>query len=379
MKKYGSRVVILLALLLILSSLFSLTAFASGSDPDAGVTQAESESDALIPQTEGADLSAPAFAAPQIPVTAEPVTRPESSREPVTPDPPISYPPPDTHEIPDEEDERSFWEKCKDFFSDVGDFIDDVKEFFTGFGQNIADAIWGGFPQVVADWAGIAGGRYGLLNILKDGGARYSGNALNDLINALYEVFYVPGIIVMVICFCFGVFKGCYSMELGDRNSIVKPIIGMIIALFTFSVAKKVMTALFQISMQLTEKIVETARGSGIGSLLDAAMSSGNSHIGYAIIGAILELILMVNIAKIALLQSTSPLYLGFAAAENTRRVLINFAKEYAKCCLIPPITAAYTVIVMVICDSTWKLFGSIVLGISIWSIGRKFQEKILS
>ena len=90
MKKYGSRVVILLALLLILSSLFSLTVFASGSDSDAGVTEAESESDALIPQTEGADLSAPAFAAPQIPVTAEPVTRPESSREPVTPDPPIS-------------------------------------------------------------------------------------------------------------------------------------------------------------------------------------------------------------------------------------------------------------------------------------------------
>ncbi len=335
----------------------------------------DSGGDTLIPITEAAEISAASYNNANVPVTAEPVTSVTTSREPAIIEPPV------TNRTPGQEDD-----------DDGGWFswlLDGIKKFFKGLLEDIKgigksitsipDNIVKGFTNLLKDWINMGSGELGLINLLQDGGARYVSDRLNDLINGIYNVFYVPGIVIMMICFCYGIFKGCYSLEFADKNSIVKPVIGMIIALFAFTVAKEVMTALFTLSLNLTDKIVIAARRAGVSATVEAIMSSSMATIGYMIVTGIMELILMLNIAKIALMQCTAPLYIGFSAAENSRRIMINFVKEYAKCCLVPPITAAYSFMTFCICDSTWKVFGSIVMGISIWSIATKHLDKILN
>lgn len=352
-------------LALLLSGVFGLPIFAAGTD----------DSSPPAPVTEEEEKSVPVYAAPAVPVTNEPVSHVSTSRTPVVPEPPVTQKVPNVSNNKDDSDEKEYRNGILGWFEKIWDTISGVWKSITNLPSNILDS----FVTQIKDWAGIGSGRYGLLTILKDGGSRYASTVVNNLINALYSVFYVPGIVIMMICFCYSCFKGCYSMELGDKNSVVKPIIGMIITLFAFTMAKEILTTFYQVSMQLTDSIISAAQSVGVGSILDSLTISGSGIIGYMIVNGILELILMLNIAKIALMQCTAPLYIGFAPADNSRRIMIGFLKEYAKCCLVPPITATYALFTFAICDSTWKLLGSIVLGISIWSIASKHLDKTLN
>lgn len=362
MKKRIRRIVTF-GLALLLSGVFGLPIFASG---------VSGGSDPPTPMTGTEDLSIPEYAAPNVPVTAEPVTTVTTSREPAVVEPPVTSPTPN---ITGDSEEKEYRDGILGWFQKLWDSIKNIPSSIANIPSNIKNS----FVTLIKDWAGIGSGRYGLLTLLEDGGSRYAGTVVNNLINALYSVFYVPGIVIMMICFCYSCFRGCYSMELGDRNSVVKPIIGMVITLFAFTMSKDILTAFYQLSMELTAKIVSAAESVGVGTIFNTLAASGVGSLGYMIVNGILELILMLNIAKIALMQCTAPLYIGFASAENSRRIMINFLKEYAKCCLIPPITATYALFTFAICDNTWKLLGSIVLGISIWSFASKHLDKTLN
>lgn len=370
-------------LTLLLSGVFGLPIFAAGSG---------GEDEVPVPETEEAELSLPQYeyAVPAVPVTDEPVSSVTTSKTPAVIEPPATQKVPNAPDS--EDDDRGFFsgliDGVKTFVSDlikgvsgsIAAVQEKVNEVFDGL-TNLPGKIWDSFISSVTGWVSVGSGQRGLLDILEDGGRTYVTNTLNKTIDALYEVFYIPGIVVMVICFCYSMFRGCYSLELGDKNSVIKPLIGMIITLFAFTMSKNIMSGMYQVSVWLTEKIITAAHTSGAYTDVDDLLTYSNqiSLLGYTVVNGILQLILMVNIAKIALLQATAPLYIGFAPAENTRRIMLNLLKEYGKCCLVPPITAAYAILTFCICDSTFGLFASIVIGISIWNIASKHLDKILN
>lgn len=223
------------------------------------------------------------------------------------------------------------------------------------------------------------GGQQGMLDIIEDGGRQYGTTALNDLINALYEVFYLPGVVVMVICFCYSMAKGCYTLSFSGKDSIVQPVIGMIVTLFAFTMAKEIMTALYTLAIELTDTVINEGLSDGIRNRIISYSTDPLASLGYTVLNSILQLILMVNIAKIALMQAIAPFFIGFAPAENTRRMMFNLLKEYGKCCLVPPVTAAYALIMFCIADSNFGLFSSIVIGFSLFSMASKYLDKLIN
>lgn len=329
MKKTGKLGVFALTLVLVLLTGLAFPVFAaSGSD-----------SETFIPETEEAGFPA----------------SPHMANDPVVPPGELDD---GTEDPEDAEDSESFfakyWEK---YWEDV---------------VNLPGKIWTSLEGSMESWAYIGGGRAGMLAMLEDGGRVYATELLNYVINAIYGSFYVIGVVIMLICFFYALSKGYYSLSLGDKNSIVKPVIGLIITLFAFSVAKDVMSVVFSMSLSLTGRIVGAIKESGLVTLSPTIESS-------SIINLVLQLVLMLNIAKVALMQCTAPLYIGFAPAENSRRVMINLAKEYGKCCLVPPITAVYAIITFCIADATLGIIASIVIAFSMWTIGSKYLDKIFN
>lgn len=275
-------------------------------------------------------------------------------------------------------------DKIKGLGTDIGEWFKSLGSNISGIGDMIKDYFDSTFDRFISSVTSALfpyGGQTGMLEIIKAGGSTYASDALNTTINALYEVFYVPGVVVMLFCFIYAVAKGFYTLDFSGKNSIVQPAIGMIITLIAFTLAKEVMTLLFTFSLDLTKTVVEKGMNGTIQSTLDKFTSVLNptEQLGYFILSGILQLILMVNVAKIALMQSIAPFFIGFAPAENSRRIMINLLKEYGKCCLVPPVTAAYALIMFCIMDSTWGVLSSIVIGFSLFTMASKTLDKILN
>lgn len=282
------------------------------------------------------------------------------------------------------------WDKITqgftDLTSDIATLSSDVFGLITDVGTAIKDGfagLWNNLATTLITAFIPLGGRSGMMELLKLGGSQYVSNSLNDTIGALFDVFEVYGVVIMLLCFCFSIARGCFTtdLSLSAKNSIIQPVLGMIIALAAFSLSEEIMSALFTISMNLTADVVDAGDNADFQSYLNKVTSQTKpfSLLGYTVLNSIIQLMLMLNVAKIALLQSIAPFFIGFASGQGTRRLLINFVKEYGKCCLMPPVTAAYAIITFTISDSTWGMVSSIVIGFSILSIGNKMLDRLLN
>lgn len=271
-----------------------------------------------------------------------------------------------------------------DVVKSIGDLGLDIKGFLTTLGETIGGffaSMWDNLAgSIVATFLPL-GGRQGMLDLLELGGSQYINGSLDPAIDAMYDVFSVFGVAIMLLCFCFTIAKGCFTTDLSAKNSILQPALGMIVALAAFALSEQIMTALFTISMNLTGKIANAGMNSSMDMYIDNFVSQGSvwDQLGYAVLNSILQLVLMLNVAKIALLQAIAPLFIGFAAGQGTRRFMLNLAKEYGKCCLMPPLTTAYAIITFTITDSTWGMISSIVIGFSILSIGSKMLDRLFA
>lgn len=241
--------------------------------------------------------------------------------------------------------------------------------------------LWDNLGESLSDTVNMFSGRDGTIEILKNGGKKYASDLVNHTISVIYDAIEPYGIAIMLLCFCFAIARGCFSKELLSSNSLLQPVLGMLIALAAFALSEEIMTALFTISMNLTNTIADKAFSSDIEQQFSKFMSSTTvfNGLGYAIVNGILELVLMMNVARLALLQAISPLFIGLASGQGTRRFMLNFVKEYIKCCLIPPMTIAFSILSFAMTDATIGLFSSIILGVSIWSIGGKMLDRLFA
>lgn len=283
------------------------------------------------------------------------------------------------------------------WFQDIIDAIEGIGDFFTssenkGIGKlfkdltstiaGLFDSMWDKLVGSITTAIYPLGDKNGMVEILKDGGTAYVSDSLNRSIDIIYDVFAPFGVIIMLLSFCFAIARGCFTTDLSAKNSILQPVLGMIVALAAFALAEEIMTALFTVAMNLTATVVEKAFTQDIQIRVIKKILGGGTDfdkLGYAVLNCILQLILMVNVAKIALMQSIAPLFIGFASGQGTRRFTLNLVKEYAKCCLVPPVTAAYAILTFSISESTWGVFASIVIGFSIFSMASKQLDKLLN
>ena len=276
----------------------------------------------------------------------------------------------------DEDSDSGFFEKIIEWFGSIGEKIDELLDFSKFF-----DALKERLSNTLFEWFTPVAGQKGLLKIISSGGREYASSDLDNIINKLFDAFYPLGVGIMLICFAYNVAHSSYTVDLNSSTSIVKPLVGMIVALIAFSLAKEIMTIAFTLSMQLTDKVISQSPGSLNDKLaqFDSINILDLSWFGYYFLNFITELVLLVNIAKIALMQATAPLYIGFAAADGSRRIMYNLIKEYGKCCLVPPITAAYVLITICIMNSTFGMVSSIVIGFSIFSMASKQLDKLIN
>lgn len=298
-------------------------------------------------------------------------------------------------------------------FDNVSDVLTDLKNKIGTLGGNIADlttdisnlgtlvtnakdcviavlelpkAMWNALTQPFAQ--GLA------MYEIRDGGYNYVSNALNTEIGKLYQITYPIGVVIMLVCWVFGIFKNGISsqFDLSDKHSIVRACLSIIISLVVMSMTSYILTVLTSVSRDLCNQIADsmtignitpsppiTSAGPTTGIQILNYVPAFNA-IAYGIFSFVIRFILKLNILYIALLQGIAPIFIGFSGGEGTRKLTINFCKAYAKAMLIPPVTIAYTVFAtQLMVGSPWDLIGAIVLAISCIGIGKKALNELFA
>ena len=233
-----------------------------------------------------------------------------------------------------------------------------------------------------------------ILGTLKNGGYNYfSGkdNPINATIATLYNITYPIGIVIMIIVWIIGLLKGTTTMalDLKDKNSLARSMIGFLIGLAAMTVAPYILTALTAISNWLCLTISsasinsffdifkndgffkmtggstlnlyrfinnyfingETAKDFAQGLEIEVGSPQYLSlgfHIIYGIIVVIvIEFVFCLNMLWLALLQVVSPIFIGLCASGIARKLTFNFIKEYFKALLMPIVSLIYTALCM--------------------------------
>ena len=233
-----------------------------------------------------------------------------------------------------------------------------------------------------------------ILGTLKNGGYNYfSGkdNPINATIATLYNITYPIGIVIMIIVWIIGLLKGTTTMalDLKDKNSLARSMIGFLIGLAAMTVAPYILTALTAISNWLCLTISSASINSFFdifkndgffkmtgGSTLNLYRFINNYFINgetakdfaqvleievgspqylslgfYIIYGIIvvivIEFVFCLNMLWLALLQVVSPIFIGLCASGIARKLTFNFIKEYFKALLMPIVSLIYTALCM--------------------------------
>ena len=93
----------------------------------------------------------------------------------------------------------------------------------------------------------------------------------------------------------------------------------------------------------------------------------------------LIQFTFILNIAYMAVLCGVSPLFFGFAAGgESTRRIALNFLKEFIKTALVPPMVFAYATIAFALMDQVGILLSGLVIGISCVGFARNKLDRLL-
>lgn len=279
--------------------------------------------------------------------------------------------------------------------STVGDLFDKVKSLgddITNIGDLVSALLQ--LPKTLWDDITTPFAHELAMYEIRDGGYNYVSNALNTEIGKLYQITYPIGVVIMLVCWVFGIFKNGISsqFDLSDKHSIVRACLSIIISLVVMSMTSYILTVLTSVSRDLCNQIADsmtignitpsppiTSAGPTTGIQILNYVPAFNA-IAYGIFSFVIRFILKLNILYIALLQGIAPIFIGFSGGEGTRKLTINFCKAYAKAMLIPPVTIAYTVFAtQLMVGSPWDLIGAIVLAISCIGIGKKALNELFA
>ncbi len=221
-------------------------------------------------------------------------------------------------------------------------------------------------------------------NTLRDGGFNYASDKINSAIAIAYNIIYPIGIATMLLSWCFSIAKAGISsaVDFKDKNSLIRAIMSLVIGIFAIMIAPKLLTELTQLSRGLCNTIFDRLTLAEIILNINIDLTGILSEATFnTIVLLIIDLILMINILWIALLQCISPLFVAFFGGENTRKLAINFIKEYFIALLVPPLTLIYYYLAMSMASDLGILgiIGGIVLGISTLGIASKKLPRLLN
>lgn len=218
---------------------------------------------------------------------------------------------------------------------------------------------------------------------LINGGYNYCNgkdNSINFMISTLYNITYPIGIIAMVLAWIFGIAKSSTNtaLDIKDKNSLIRSMLGLVIGLAAITAAPYVLTALTSISNWLCVKISSMSIDAWIKKVyndelfinvfednavnlyevlssfisensnnsLDINVSQEINIILQAIYGIIvvlvIEFVFCLNILWLALLQVISPIFIGLCVSGGGRKLTFNFTKEYFKALLMPIVSLIY-------------------------------------
>ena len=208
---------------------------------------------------------------------------------------------------------------------------------------------------------------------LKNGGYNYfegENNYINLMISKIYNITYPVGIVVMVLSWIFGIAKNSTNtaLDIKDKNSLIRSMLGLVIGLAAMTAAPYVLTVLTSISNWLCVRISSISintwfndvlyckklqnlceDGGTTINLFDIIEAFGSqspymiSQFFYGIIVVIvIEFVFCLNMLWLALLQVISPIFIGLCASGGGRKLTFNFVKEYFKALLMPILSLIY-------------------------------------
>ena len=233
-------------------------------------------------------------------------------------------------------------------------------------------------------------------NIFQTGGSNYVNSAFNKAITKIHEVFLPLGYCIMFVCWIIGMCKSGMSLSFDPsaKDGILRSGLTLMLGLFLMEVSMEIMESLSALCWEycksvyahtgITEnlpKIVDYVSNDDVGDALWIFddIYQWLKTAGLGIIALIVEAVLLLNVAYMGLLQCFSPIFVGFAAGgEGTRRFATSFFKEYLKVCLVPPVLTVYVGLCFeLFTASNIGVFLCIVLGISVFGIGKKLDKII--
>lgn len=256
---------------------------------------------------------------------------------------------------------ESMWETLLSIpkkLSTLGDYIKDMWE-----AKKAAEEEWKVFQSY--------------LRSMELGASAYWGytEPIIKAVNKMYNVVYPLGVVIMLVCWAYGIFKdGMSSMfDLTDKNSIVRSCLSLIVGLTLLSLTGKILSVLISLSMQYTELITIKVPQSPV--------SFDANSISYLLFTGIINIIFQLNVIQIAVLQGISPFFFGFAASESTRKLTFNFLKSYGKCLLAPIVTIAYTIFSSWALEtmSGWNIINVIVILIACASTQKRLLSELFA
>lgn len=282
-----------------------------------------------------------------------------------------------------DEERTSFFEDIKNLVESLGDGLNEVQEKLDRVGDWISDPIGLLIKPAVKllpdIWIEILDEKLlsPFINFsLQQGGYQYVSDVLNENISRAYTYFYPFGFAVLLLSWVFGMAKSGFTVmrDLNSTNSIVLAALRFIVALVVMSMSPWVLNVMTSLSMQMCRDVCQKLHFEALG----VWQAAPDGRLGYAIFIFIVQFTLMLNVAYMALLQCLCPLFVGFVGNDGTRHITINYVREYAKCCLVPPVTALYAIIASNFISNSTILIGGLVLSISAIGIAGKKLDALL-
>ena len=234
-----------------------------------------------------------------------------------------------------------------------------------------------------------------LFDLFLTGGSGFVSREFNSVITKMRDLFLPLGYCIMFVCWIIGMCKCGVSLNFdpGAKDGIIWSGLSLLLGLFLMEVSMEIMESLSALCWEYCSRIsVKTdlrnnvdvviglveGESTDVGFLLQGLWDS-IKEIAVQIVSWINEAVLLLNITYMGLLQCFSPVFVGFAAGgEGTRRFATSFFKEYLRVCFVPPVLAVYVALCFELFTvSGVGVFLCLVLGISIFSIGKKIDKII--
>lgn len=234
-----------------------------------------------------------------------------------------------------------------------------------------------------------------LYALLKSGGSGFVSSEFNRVITKIRALFLPLGYCIMFVCWIIGMCKSGMSLNFdpGAKNGILQSGLSLLLCLFLMEVSMEIMESLSALCWEYCSNIpgktdlkndIDVVIGlvegdsTEVWALLQGLWDSIKT-LAVTLVSWIIEAVLILNITYMGLLQCFSPIFVGFAAGgEGTRRFATSFFKEYLRVCLVPPVLAVYVALCFELFTvSGVGVFLCLVLGISIFSIGKKIDKII--